>query len=66
MLAKLFVIAVLILILGSLFSGLFYLFKDKGHGDRTVKALSLRISLSIFLFILLIIGYQFNLIGHGL
>ena len=66
MLIKLFVILALVLILGSLFSALFYLAKDKGKGDRTVKALTVRISLSIALFILLLIGYQFKLIGHNL
>ena len=66
MLTKLFVILVLLLILGSLFSALFYLVKDKGQGERTVKALTLRISLSIALFILLLIGYQLKLIGHAL
>ena len=66
MLIKLFVILALVLILGSLFSALFYLAKDKGQGDRTVKALTVRISLSIALFILLLVGYQFKLIGHNL
>lgn len=66
MFIKLVVILALILILGSLFSALFYLAKDKGRGDRTVKALTLRISLSIALFILLLIGYQMKLIGHHL
>lgn len=66
MLTKLFVILVLLIIIGSLFSALFYLVKDKGQGNRTVKALTLRISLSIGLFILLLIGYQLKLIGHAL
>lgn len=66
MLAKLFVVLVLLTILGSLFSALFYLVKDKGQGNRTVKALTVRISLSIGLFILLLIGYQLKLIGHTL
>jgi hypothetical protein len=66
MLSKLFVILVLVLIIASLFSALFYLVKDKGQGSRTVKALTLRISLSIGLFILLLIGYQLKLIGHSL
>lgn len=66
MLAKVFVIIALLLIIGSLFSALFYLFKDKGQGDRAVKALTFRISLSIGLFILLMIGYQLKLIGHTL
>ena len=44
MLLKVFIIAALLLIIGSLFSALFYLMKDKGQGKRTVKALTLRIS----------------------
>lgn len=65
MLVKLFIVATLLLIVGSLFSALFYLIKDKGQGDRTAKALTLRISLSLGLFILLMAGYYSGLIGHS-
>ncbi|MBU3735902.1 MAG: twin transmembrane helix small protein [Methylobacterium sp.] len=65
MLIKIFIVAMLLLILGSLFSALFYLIKDKGQGDRTAKALTIRISLSIGLFILLMAGYYSGLIGHS-
>ena len=61
---KLFIIAALLLIVGSLFSALFYLMKDKGEGKRTVKALTLRISLSLGLFLLLMIGYYSGIIGQ--
>ena len=64
MLLKLFIIAALLLIVGSLFSALFYLMKDKGQGKRTVKALTLRISLSLGLFLLLMIGYYTGIIGQ--
>ena len=64
MLLKLFIIAALLLIIGSLFSALFYLMKDKGQGKRTVKALTLRISLSLGLFLLLMIGYYTAIIGQ--
>jgi hypothetical protein len=64
MLLKLFIIAALLLIIGSLFSALFYLIKDKGQGTRTVRALTLRISMSIGLFLLLMIGYAMGWIGH--
>jgi hypothetical protein len=64
MLLKLFIIAALLLIIGSLFSALFYLMKDKGQGKRTVKALTLRISLSLGLFLLLMIGYYTGIIGQ--
>lgn len=63
MLIKILIVIILLLIIGSLFSALFFLSKDKG-GERTVKALTVRISLSIFLFALLMIGYYFGLIGH--
>jgi Protein of unknown function (DUF2909) len=57
MLSKLLIILILFVIIGSLFSGLFYLVKDKGTSERTVRALTVRISLSLLLFILLMIGY---------
>jgi hypothetical protein len=52
----------LLLIVGSLFSALTFLYKDDGKGERTVKALTLRISLSIALFIFLMLGFYFGLI----
>ncbi|KAB2308616.1 twin transmembrane helix small protein [Betaproteobacteria bacterium SCN2] len=44
----------------SLGSALYYLVRDKGQSERTVKALTVRISLSIFLFILLMASYYFG------
>ncbi|MDR2875680.1 MAG: twin transmembrane helix small protein [Methylobacillus sp.] len=64
MLLKVFIVIVLLVIVGSLFSALFYLIKDKGEGSRTAKALTLRISLSLGLFLLLMILYYFGLIGQ--
>lgn len=64
MLIKLFIVLTLLVIVGSLFSALFFLSKDKSGGDRTVKALTVRIGLSITLFLILMIGYFFGLIGH--
>jgi len=49
-----------------LFLGLFYLMKDKGASERTVKALTVRVSLSVLLFILLMIGFATGLLQpHG-
>jgi uncharacterized SAM-binding protein YcdF (DUF218 family) len=59
---KLIILLMLLGVIGSLFSGLFFLYRDQGTGDRTVKALTLRISLSIALFVLLMLGYRFGLI----
>ncbi len=66
MLVKVIVVLTLIVIVGSLFSALFFLSKDKTGSDRTVKALTLRIGLSILLFILLLIAGKFGWIGHQL
>jgi hypothetical protein len=55
----------LLFIVASLFSALFYLGKDRGTSDRTAKALTIRIGLSIFLFVLLIAGYYTGLIGNA-
>lgn len=63
-LIKIVIVLLLLFIVGSLFSALFYLGKDRGTSDRTAKALTVRISLSIFLFILLIVGYYTGLIGN--
>jgi Protein of unknown function (DUF2909) len=51
-----------VIILGSLFSALYYLIKDKGQSDHAVKALTLRIGVSIALFVLLMAGYYFGII----
>ncbi len=64
MLFKIVVVVVLFVIIGSLFSALYFLAKDKDGGVRTVKALTVRIGLSIILFIFLLLGYYFDLIGH--
>lgn len=54
---KIVVVIVLIAILGSLGSALFYLVKDGGKTKRTVNALTVRIGLSLALFLFLMFGY---------
>ena len=67
MLIKLIIVLVLVVIIGSLFSALFYLMNNKGvSDDRTVKALTIRIGLSITLFLALVTAGYFGLIGHSL
>jgi hypothetical protein len=67
MVLKIIIISVLLLIVGSLFSALTFLYKDKGRGERTVRALSWRIGLSLGLFILLMAGYYLGIITpHGI
>ncbi len=57
MLIKVFIIIVLLAILYSLGSGLFYLVKDQGKGTRVAKALTWRIAISLALFIFLLIAF---------
>ena len=59
---KLLVVLMLLLIVGSLFSGLFFLYRDHGAGQRTVRALTLRIGLSVAFFVLLLASFRFGLI----
>jgi hypothetical protein len=58
-LIKLPVILLLIFIVASLFQGMYYLARDDGSRDKTrvVRALTLRIVLSLLLFCVLIFGY---------
>ena len=60
------VILFLIFIIASLGSSLYFLYKDRGNGStRVAKALTIRVGLSILLFVLLMEGYRFGLItGH--
>jgi hypothetical protein len=53
---KIIIVLFLFFIFASLVSALYYLVKDKGQGTRAVRSLTLRISLSLFLFGLLILG----------
>ncbi|HET7174390.1 MAG TPA: twin transmembrane helix small protein [Gammaproteobacteria bacterium] len=62
MLPRLIIILVLIAILGSLFSGMYFMIRDRGRSTRSVKALSIRIGLSLLLFALLVIAYLTGII----
>jgi Protein of unknown function (DUF2909) len=59
---KIVVILFLVAILASLGSALFFLVTDRGQSKRAVKALALRVGLSLTLFLLLMSGYYFGLI----
>jgi hypothetical protein len=52
----------IVIILASLASALYYLIKDKGQSDRTVKMLTVRVGFSLLLFMLLMGGYYFGFI----
>ncbi len=64
--AKLAVVFILIAIVGSLGSAMLFLVRDKGQGDRTLKALTWRIGLSVALFALLFVFWGLGWIEpHG-
>lgn len=64
---KTLIIINFILILISLGSGVFFLAKDDGKSNRVVTSLTIRVTLSITLFILLFAGYYFgDLKPHGI
>ncbi|MFN3750025.1 MAG: twin transmembrane helix small protein [Thiobacillus sp.] len=52
----------ILFILFSLGSALYYLIKDKGTTERTVRMLTVRVALSIALFVMLMGGYYFGYI----
>jgi len=61
------VILLLLIIFFSLTGGMVFLIQDKGKSERTVKTLTLRIALSVALFVLLFVGFATGLIKpHGL
>ncbi len=55
---KFVVIAGLIAVIASLFSALYYLYRDRGHGERMVKALAIRVALSATLVLFLVVSYK--------
>ncbi len=56
------VIAMLVMILASLASALIFMVKGKDDPRRMAKALTLRIALSVGLFLMLMAGYYFGLV----
>jgi hypothetical protein len=62
---KIVVILLLLAVIASLFSGLFFVYKDKGGSKRAVTALTIRIGLSVLVFLILIGSYWFGLVPGG-
>jgi hypothetical protein len=55
------VIAVLLMIVASLGSAMFFMMRDRSGSSRMVKALAVRVGLSLALFVFLMAGYYFGL-----
>ena len=67
MLAKVLIIAIFIGIVASMGSALVFLIKDRGQSSRTLKALTVRIVVSVALFALLFALWGLGLISpHGI
>jgi hypothetical protein len=54
---KIVVVAGLVAIVTALFSALVFLYRDRGHGTRMVKALTIRVGLSVSLIAFLLFSY---------
>ncbi|MCC7082505.1 MAG: twin transmembrane helix small protein [Burkholderiales bacterium] len=63
---KIVVVLLMLFIAASLLSAGFFLVRDQGKSDRTVRALTVRIVLSWCVFALLMLGHYFGLIGERL
>ncbi|HKU47379.1 MAG TPA: twin transmembrane helix small protein [Burkholderiales bacterium] len=60
------VIAMFVLIVASLASAAVFMIRDRGDSKRMVKALALRVGLSLGLFLLLMAAYYFGFITDRL
>jgi Protein of unknown function (DUF2909) len=54
---KILLVVLLGMVLLSLFSGLYFMYKDKGKSRRVVNALTIRIGLSMLIIAIVIFGY---------
>jgi hypothetical protein len=60
---KLVVFVLLAAVVASLASGLFFLAKDEKGSPRVLKALKIRVALSVFLILFLVVSYYFGWIS---
>jgi hypothetical protein len=64
---KILVLLLLAGVLVSLFSGLFFMNRDQGNSRRMLTAMTIRISLSVLLFLVLFLAWRTGAIQpHGL
>ena len=62
---KIVILLLLLAVVASLFSGLYFVYKDKGATNRAVTALTIRIVLSLVVFALLMASYYFGWLKDG-
>ena len=61
---RIVIIILLFAVLVSLFSGLYFVYKDKGSSNRAVISLTIRVALSVLVFLILIVSYHFGWIAE--
>jgi hypothetical protein len=57
---RIVIFLLILVILASLFAGLYFVYKDKGTTNRAVIALTIRIAASVLVFVILIVSYYFG------
>jgi hypothetical protein len=57
---RIVILLLLLVVLASLFSGLYFVYKDKGSTNRAVIALTIRIAVSVLVFVILMGAYYFG------
>lgn len=61
---KAVVIAGLAAVIVALFTALYFLYRDRGHGKRMVTALAIRVGLSLAIVAFLVVSYFAGWIGQ--
>jgi apolipoprotein N-acyltransferase len=64
-LIRIIVVAGLVAVMVSLFSALFYMYRDRGHGTRMLRMLAVRVALSAALVLFLVVSYYLGWITPG-
>jgi len=54
---KIVILVLLLAVVASLFSGLYFVYKDKGNSNRAVISLTIRVVLSVITFALVMFSY---------
>jgi hypothetical protein len=62
---RIVILVLLVAVVASLFSGLYFVYRDKGTTNRAVISLTIRITLSLIVFALLMASYYFGWITDG-
>lgn len=57
---RIVIFVLLFLVLASLFSGLYFVYKDRSGSNRAVISLTIRIALSVLVFLILVGSYYFG------